>query len=910
MTKPRKIKNKLVVYALLVLSVSLLIIGYVSSSISNATIYQSVLETNASIAKQTMENIDFVLRGIERETINGFSGVDFNEYLRQADRGEGGRSEAAKAVARLLTRFSSVMDDVEHVFIVSKDGLFLTQNESPAVVTLDVLKLNAMLERSDGRFIWSYVSLDSNTVNRKMIGASRAIADSSGVYQGFILVLLKETTLESFYPKAAVKNMLLVDESNVVISSNSRNHIGNKLAGVSGLLEEHNYVVSSAESDHTRWRMYTSSPRTSVLAELADVEPWAGPIFIFILSLLFGFIVFIVDRLFDPLQKLNDTFRTIHESHGGDLPDISGIRARSRFMFLNRFAFKTRLAAGLTLSIMTPVIAVIYLSYNFTYRIVESKAVEVAALNAEQIKKRVESHATNLEKTVYYFYYDERMIDILKHRASGRTSGTPEDAAAPEEAVDNVRKQKRDIVYIDVYGADMRPVFESDGRNDAFRYLSIHPDKLSESPWLNTYKDEYNDYLITFARRIADVHEGTLLGYLFITFREADLRLHSESVRIAGSETYLINRDNVVMSHENKNRIGTPLDDDYAPLIDRTFYKGSAMADGNGRTLVTYFNIGSTGWRLVHTASLQFVDDSMRQILLYDLLVLFGSVLAIGAFIVQIAGRISRPINELTQNVVRYSKLLTDDLRESAAGDEVEQLKRNFYLMMMKLDTLIKEVYEIRIKQNEAELRMKEAELTTLQAQINPHFLYNTLEIIRWKSIFQMDGINEVSEIVSTLSDYFRISLSEGRRMITIAEELEHIGDYVKIMRHRYREKIEFSSEASREALVCLIPKITLQPIVENAIYHGIMHKEGKGCIRVHAFAGGGRLVVEVTDDGIGMDAATLALLRSQEKGGYGLKNIQMRLKMQFGDDCRMDIDSSPGDFTRVRIEVPAVHYE
>jgi two-component system sensor histidine kinase YesM len=408
-----------------------------------------------------------------------------------------------------------------------------------------------------------------------------------------------------------------------------------------------------------------------------------------------------------------------------------------------------------------------------------------------------------------------------------------------------------------------------------------------------------------------------MLGYVFITFKEKDLAKQYSGAQTNWSNSFMINDDNRIMSHANKNRIGSQLEPELASYIDPTAYEAKAVRGFQGNHIVSYAEIGNTGWKIVNTASLMSVDENMERILLYDLFVLLGSILSIGVFVIRYTGRFSKPINQLTNQVVRLANEYVDDYEQALNnGDEIEQLRSNVYLMISKINTLIKEVYEIQLKKNEAELKQKEAELITLQSQINPHFLYNTLEVIRWKSTFQMGGDNEVSDLVATLSEYFRLSLSQGRRMYTLAEELEHVNRYIKIMNHRYKDKIEFMCDASDAALRCIMPKIMLQPIVENSLYHGIKLKSDKGKIGIKAVVEHMELQITVWDDGIGMDDDQLKRLREHisqpgamgadyGRGGFGLQNIQQRIEMLYGQPYGLELASVLNEGTSVTVRIP-----
>ena len=203
-------------------------------------------------------------------------------------------------------------------------------------------------------------------------------------------------------------------------------------------------------------------------------------------------------------------------------------------------------------------------------------------------------------------------------------------------------------------------------------------------------------------------------------------------------------------------------------------------------------------------------------------------------------------------------------------------------------------------------------ELKLLQAQINPHFLYNTLDNIIWLA---EDGRkDEVEDIASSLSRFFRTTLSGGRDFIKIKEELDHIEAYLHIQRQRYRDILSFRLNVPEALSEYLIIKMTLQPIVENALYHGIKNKRGGGTIEISAREEGGYVYLTVGDDGMGMDEQRLSDLRdiiagkikpAADNTGFGMSNVAERMRLNYGRNCGIKVTSEYGVGTKVEIYIP-----
>jgi two-component system, sensor histidine kinase YesM len=239
--------------------------------------------------------------------------------------------------------------------------------------------------------------------------------------------------------------------------------------------------------------------------------------------------------------------------------------------------------------------------------------------------------------------------------------------------------------------------------------------------------------------------------------------------------------------------------------------------------------------------------------------------------------------------------------------DEITELGMSFNIMIGQ----IRQLLESKIKEQE---NLKKAELKALQAQINPHFLYNTLDTIVWMA--QSNKTDQVIDIVRALSSFFRIALSKGEDWITIEQEIEHVRCYLTIQKMRYRDILDFRIEADEDILSGTILKLTLQPLVENALYHGIKNKRGSGMIIIRARrAGEDRVLLEIEDDGMGFTPYRLARMQeamesetddfSFKEGGFGLENVNRRIRLYYGKQYGLAIESRYQEGTRVTVTIP-----
>ena len=209
---------------------------------------------------------------------------------------------------------------------------------------------------------------------------------------------------------------------------------------------------------------------------------------------------------------------------------------------------------------------------------------------------------------------------------------------------------------------------------------------------------------------------------------------------------------------------------------------------------------------------------------------------------------------------------------------------------------------------------LKKAQYDMLQAQINPHFLYNTLETINWMAYDLAGDENPVSTALVDLAAFFRNALSSSGYLISIDEEIKYTKDYINILYLRYSELFDVKWDIDNSILSCTIIKLCLQPIIENAVYHGFKPKAGKGLLRISGFRSGGKIIIVVADDGVGMDETLLSVLNTKLSSGIysedgshiGMANVNNRIKILFGDEYGIFLDSRPGIGTTVRITIPA----
>ena len=301
-------------------------------------------------------------------------------------------------------------------------------------------------------------------------------------------------------------------------------------------------------------------------------------------------------------------------------------------------------------------------------------------------------------------------------------------------------------------------------------------------------------------------------------------------------------------------------------------------------------------------------SDRLQDTLTAVLLILLALLVVTVVFSVVAQRSLIRAIHTPIARLERFAGALAGgDLQARAPETPVTELHE----LTQSLNTMAGRLQDLIDENRREQENLKKSELRALQAQINPHFLYNTLDAIVW--LAEAGQSREVIHITRALSDFFRISLSQGKDWIPLSEEVKHLTGYLTIQKIRYRDILDYEIDIPEELGDIQVLKLLLQPLVENAIYHGVKHRRGRGLVQVTGHAEGGWLILRVRDNGAGMGAQRLAEVRAGlcaergESAGYGLFNVNKRIQLYYNQARGVEIESAEGVGTQVSLRVPAL---
>ena len=365
-------------------------------------------------------------------------------------------------------------------------------------------------------------------------------------------------------------------------------------------------------------------------------------------------------------------------------------------------------------------------------------------------------------------------------------------------------------------------------------------------------------------------------GLLCMNFTNPVLEQILENNPETGSRTSVIQTDGTIVADHNKEKIG-----------ERASYEDLLKGDSGefswkGR-LYIYQKVSGWNYYIVSSiASLELYAPSIRTIIIMTVILFFMVLLSF--FIVKlIIRRVYRPLDQTVQKMDQVAAGSLDTrLNVESMGEDFQKLATGFNSMMEKILVLMDQV---KMEQHQIE----QIRFNSLQSQIQPHFLYNTLECIHWQAM--ADGNKEISTLVMALAKYYRICLSKGHDVIPLELEIEHMKNYLIIQNMRYDNIIGSEIQIEENCKETMIPKLTLQPLVENSIYHGIKVKEGKkGSIFLKAVREGDHVLITLADTGSGMTQAQIDAMNQQlseydESFGYGVRNVNKRIELLYGKD-------------------------
>ena len=416
-------------------------------------------------------------------------------------------------------------------------------------------------------------------------------------------------------------------------------------------------------------------------------------------------------------------------------------------------------------------------------------------------------------------------------------------------------------------------------------------------------------WVITLTRAVEITHgTSTEQGILLIDIRYSSLQQILENITLGNQGyLYMISSGGELIYHPNMQMIETgQMSENIDVAAD--YRDGSYREKYGGEWReVSVKSVGYTGWKLLSVTPEKGLPLNNLKMRLFAVFVVAAFLLVLVLTNTFISSRITTPIQKLEKSVNAIEAGDLDTEVYMGGSYEIRHLGRSIGDMAKRIKTLMEDI----VAEHESK---RKSEFDTLQSQINPHFLYNTLDIIVW--MIENEQKQEAVRIVTALARFFRISLSKGRSIITVRDELEHVRNYLMIQQMRFKNKFVYHIEAGEEVMDLVSLKLILQPLVENAIYHGMEFMDGDGEICVKVYRESEDLWFRISDNGLGMTQKQVESLldeknhvSSRRGSGIGVKNVNERIRLYFGADYGLTIQSEPDEGTTISIRLPARIY-
>lgn len=569
----------------------------------------------------------------------------------------------------------------------------------------------------------------------------------------------------------------------------------------------------------------------------------------------------------------------------------------SKFLFLYNFSIRSRLILYFLFLVLLPTTIISITIYNKSTGIIARNANTSIQNNLNLVEDHLMQKINNADDAMISLYLNSEFADLISSDRATDGSGIINELNELNKILENFPSSgATGVRFVPMLYMVNRPEYTQ--YNFSRRVFNI--DLISLKPWyLNIpAKSDMSviglssldsQYTLKFAKRLFGIRHIQLpyVGLLTLDIPLSDFSSTVENYKpTPGSKIYVVDQNDRIALSPDPELIGKSLS-----TLEYSQKMSASKADGQFRSfqykldgenmLVTYKDITPYGWKAIALSPISELSGDLFSFRRVMYVVITVCMLLSLMMALLLSENISAPIRKFVHSMSHAESGNFNIKIVYKRKDEFAYLFQRYNMMMQQIKALIDKLYV-------TELRKKEAELKSLQAQINPHFLYNTLDSMNWLAI--RHNVPELSSMVTSLADFFRYSLSKGNNVIPLRDELRQVESYLEIQRFRFQDKLEYRMEVADEELLdsCLIVKLTLQPLVENAIVHGIQKKQGPGMIRIRVRRESDNLLtISVFDNGAGADPRKLnALLDARQQSGdsYGIRNVHARIKQFFGE--------------------------
>lgn len=601
--------------------------------------------------------------------------------------------------------------------------------------------------------------------------------------------------------------------------------------------------------------------------------------------------------------------------------------------FYRNISIKKKLLLVLYIQIMIPLLFIGFFTFKSSEEIINRKSLDYSNDILNLIELRLRDTVRNLttisqdlsgDKSIYSALINDDGNNINKlntYEVASQLNNVFQNITStrPELEAMCVITNKKIIYPYDNPGSDSN--IKSVILRNYARIWEISDEAKGKADWFFDSKDGMvqNAYLV---RMIYNRDNYKPLGILAVQinlgFLDSVLQgLESEVMQ----NTTIINKYNDIILYKNKSAL-----ENYKPLIKDIPYTKDSFVDNKNKIFVAYTSLTEQQkgvvtytepqWRIVTYTPLSRLYTDVEELRNNIILLCLASIFILSLVSIFMSVDMIRPINQLVKAMEKMNiNNISNSYIKIDREDELGFLHKTFNTMAKEIDHLVTWIYKEQITR-------KEAEIKALQSQINPHFLFNTLESINWMA--QLNNVPEISDTVTDLSTLLEASIGRDDRLIPIEEEFMYIDKYINLLKRRFEDKITLNKEVDPQVLYVKIPRLLIQPLIENAVYHGVENSRGKGIITLTAGIQDDLIVIEVIDNGSGisnedlirlnksleMDNGTYFKSLSEKKNkSIGIDNVNRRIKLFYGENFGIKIESRINIYTKVTVSLPLQNF-
>ena len=568
--------------------------------------------------------------------------------------------------------------------------------------------------------------------------------------------------------------------------------------------------------------------------------------------------------------------------------------------------------AVLSVLLLGAVIIITVISLSYTRQSVFENSSLYTQTIIQQMNQNIDSYIDYMENTSYLVSSNE---DVQKYLFGDTADPEARDRILSQ--FETILDSRSDILNLGIIAENGRMLINN-GQRLTNQDLDIHSQEWytnalegRESVYLTSSHVQHiisgeRPWVITLSRGIRNKEMGTgqeKEGVFFIDLNYSAIsELCDQSMVGNQGYAFIVDADGNIVYHPQQQQLYNELQTENIDLVMNAGSDIVTWGDGINKKMYSISRSEKTGWTVVDCVRVEELLRRSNEAQSIYVLVAIG-LMAVALFFSRfVAKSITLPIQRLCDSMERVQEgdfSVSDIVVDSE--NEIGSLTKSFNVMTQRIHELMAQ----NIREQEAK---RKSELKALQSQINPHFLYNTLDSIIWMAEGKKN--EEVVLMTASLARLLRQSISNEDELVSIGQETEYARGYLTIQKMRYKDKLEFWIEVEPSILNIRLIKLVLQPVIENAIYHGLKYKESRGLLLVKGFMKNGNAVLQVIDDGVGMDQETLDHIYERHKvdyhsNGVGIYNVQKRLQLYYGNEYGIVYESKPGEGTTATITIP-----